>query len=73
MGISYKPFLKFLIDNDLQKKDIVKITGISWATMSKFSKKGEYIELRVIEKICKKLNKKGIKCQPNDIMEYIEN
>ena len=63
--ISYKPFLKLLIDKELKKSDIMKLTGISKATMAKLNT-NEYVSLEVIEKLCIALN-----CQPGDLLEYI--
>lgn len=65
--ISYKPFLKLLIDKNLRKQNIMQLTGISKATMAKFNT-NEYVSLEVIDKLCAALN-----CQPGDLMEYIKN
>ncbi|MCK8818126.1 helix-turn-helix domain-containing protein [Natroniella sulfidigena] len=62
--ISYKPLLKLMIDKGLRKKYLVEEVGLSWTTVAKLSKEGEYVDLRVIEKLCKELN-----CTPNDIIE----
>ncbi len=64
--ISYKPFLKLLIDKDVKKLDIVKSTGISWATLAKMNT-NEYVSLEVIDKLCGYL-----KCQPGDLIEHIQ-
>lgn len=63
--ISYKPFLKLLIDRELKKQDVMELANISKATLAKMNK-NEYVALEVIDKICAALN-----CQPADIMEYI--
>lgn len=63
--ISYKPFLKLLIDKEMKKQDIMQITGISKATMAKLNTNG-YVSLEVIDKLCTALN-----CQPADLLEYI--
>lgn len=63
--ISYKPFLKLLIDRNMKKQDIIKLTNISKSTMAKFNT-NEYISLEAIDKICSALN-----CQPGDLIEYI--
>jgi len=65
MTINYKPLLKQLIEKDLEKQDL-REAGISWGTISKFSK-GEYVSLKVLEKVAKTLN-----CTLDDIVE-IEN
>ncbi|WP_312422571.1 helix-turn-helix domain-containing protein [Anaerospora hongkongensis] len=63
--ISYKPFQKMLIDKNLKKQEVIKITGISNATMAKLNT-NEYVSLEVIDKLCAALN-----CQPGDLLEYI--
>jgi len=63
--ISYKPFLKLLIDKEIRKKDVVKNAGISWSTFSKVNR-GEYISLAIIDKLCAFLE-----CQPGDLIEYV--
>ncbi|WP_094604957.1 hypothetical protein SPSIL_017190 [Sporomusa silvacetica DSM 10669] len=65
--ISYKPFLKLLIDRNLKKQDVMRLTGISKATMAKLST-NEYVSLEVIDKLCTALN-----CQPGDLLEYVPN
>lgn len=63
--ISYKPFLKLLIDKNLKKQDLVNSGVLSWATMSKINK-NQYVSLEVIDKTCEYL-----KCQPGEILEYV--
>lgn len=63
--ISYKPFLKLLIDREIRKKDLVEKTGIAWSTMAKINR-NEYVSLEIIDRLCHTLN-----CQPGDLMEYI--
>ena len=63
--ISYKPFLKLLIDRKLKKQDVMQVAGISKATMAKMSTT-EYVSLEVIDKLCAALN-----CQPGELIEYI--
>lgn len=63
--ISYKPLQKLLIDRDLKKQELLKMTGISSATMAKLNT-NEYVSLEVIDKICSALN-----CQPGDLLEHI--
>lgn len=64
LAISYKKLLKLLIDKGWQKKDLMEKADLSWATISKFSKENQYVNLRTIERICQELD-----CQPSDIME----
>lgn len=63
--ISYKPFLKLLIDRGIKKKEIMEKTGISRGTLAKMNT-NEYISLEVIDKLCKALS-----CQPGDLIEYL--
>lgn len=63
--ISYKPFLKLLIDRGIKKKEIMEMTGISRGTLARMNT-NEYVSLEVIDKLCKALN-----CQPGDLIEYL--
>ncbi|OMF43524.1 helix-turn-helix domain-containing protein [Paenibacillus peoriae] len=63
--ISYKPFQKLLIDREIKKQDLLKMTGISSATMAKLNT-NEYVSLEVIDKLCAALG-----CQPGDLLEHI--
>ena len=38
MAVSYKKLFKILIDRDLKKKDLCRMTGISASTISKMAK-----------------------------------
>ncbi|WP_339300801.1 helix-turn-helix transcriptional regulator [Paenibacillus sp. FSL R5-0623] len=64
--ISYKPFQKLLIDREIKKQDLLKMTGISSATMAKLNT-NEYVSLEVIDKLCTALG-----CQPGDLLEHRE-
>jgi putative transcriptional regulator len=63
--ISYKPLQKLLIDRDIRKQELMKMTGISSATMAKLNT-NEYVSLEIIDKICEALD-----CQPGDLLEYV--
>lgn len=63
MAISYKKLWKLLIDKDMKKKDLQRITGISSATITKLGK-NENVNTDVLQKICVALN-----CDISDIME----
>ena len=67
MIISYKKLWKLLIDRDLKKKDLRKMSGISPSTIAKLGR-NENINTEVIIKICQALN-----CDISDMMEIIEN
>lgn len=49
--ISYKPFLHYLIDKEIDINVLNEELGISWTTIGKI-KKGEPLRLDIIEKIC---------------------
>ena len=63
---SYNPLWKLLIDKNLNKTTFAQNCGISKTTLAKMSK-GQYIDMKSIEKICKYFN-----CQVSDIVEYID-
>lgn len=66
MSISYKKLWKLLIDRDLKKKDLQRISGISSASISKLGK-NENVNTKMIEKICIALD-----CDVSDIMEIVD-
>lgn len=63
--ISYNKLWNFLIDKNLNKKELINLSGISSSTMAKITK-CENITTGALCKICKALN-----CDFKDIMEYI--
>ena len=63
--ISYKPFLKMLIDRDMKKVDILNAGIMSKRTLNKMNG-NEYISLEVIDKLCNYL-----KCNITDIIQFI--
>lgn len=65
MQVSYKKLWKQLIDKDMKKKDLQAAAGISWASVTKFSK-GETVSMEVLMKVCKALN-----CNVGDIMDFV--
>ncbi len=65
MAISYKKLWKMLIDRDMKKKDLQKLSGVSAASITKLGK-NENVNTEIIEKICLALN-----CDVGDIMEIV--
>ena len=65
MAISYNGFSKLLIDNNMNKGDFCKKTGVSSSTMAKMTN-GESVKLSVLERICKELN-----CNFADLVDYV--
>ena len=63
--ISYNKLWKLLIDKNLNKKELIKLSGVSSSTMAKITK-CENVTTDALCKICQALN-----CDFGDIMEYI--
>lgn len=63
--VSYNKLWKLLIDKNMSKHELLKLTGISSSSLAKL-KKGANITTDVLCKICEALN-----CDFKDIMEYI--
>ncbi|MCC0645664.1 helix-turn-helix transcriptional regulator [Clostridioides sp. ZZV14-6150] len=64
--ISYNKLWKLLIDKDMNKQDLKKLSGISTASIAKLGK-GENITTTVLLKICNALD-----CNIEDIMEIVK-
>jgi putative transcriptional regulator len=64
---SYNNLWKLLIDKNMNKQDLRKMTGISSASIAKLGK-GENVNTEVLLRICKALN-----CDISDIMEFVPN
>ena len=64
MAISYNGLWKLLIDKDMKKGELCKITGLSSSTMAKMTN-GEPVNLSVLERICAKLD-----CDFSDLVNY---
>ena len=64
--ISYNKLWKLLIDKQMNKKDLMKVTGISSSSIAKLTK-GQNVTTNVLCKICEALD-----CDFKDIMEYIK-
>lgn len=65
MAISYNGLWKLLIDNNMNKGDLCKKTGLSSSTMAKMTN-GESVKLSVLERICKELD-----CNFADLVDYV--
>lgn len=61
--ISYKKLWKLLIDKNMKKKDLQKISGVSSTSITKLAK-NENVNTEILEKICTALD-----CDICDIME----
>jgi putative transcriptional regulator len=62
---SYNNLWKLLIDKNMNKQDLRKMTGISSASIAKLGK-GENVNTEVLLRICK-----ALKCDISDIMEFV--
>lgn len=54
-----------MIDKDLKKKDLIRMTGISYSTIRKLEN-GENMNVEVLEKICRALD-----CIFDEIVELL--
>lgn len=61
--ISYNPLWKTLIDKNMKKTDLIKLTHISNGTLAKLGK-NESVSLSILDKICIALD-----CNISDIVE----
>ena len=64
MALKYNKLWKLLIDRDLTKTDLRKMSGISQATMSKLSKNCN-VNTETLDRICSVLN-----CDISDIVSF---
>lgn len=65
MRFSYNPLWKLLIDRNMNKSDLRKLTGISSASIAKLNK-GENITTDILLRICEALD-----CDLTEIVEVI--
>jgi DNA-binding Xre family transcriptional regulator len=66
MAISYNKLWKLLIDMNMNKQDLKKLSGVSTTSIAKLGK-GENITTDVLLKICRALD-----CKVEDIMETVD-
>ena len=64
--ISYNKLWKLLIDKGLNKKELIKLSGVSSSSIAKMTK-GQNVTTDVLCKICEVLE-----CDFKDIMEYVK-
>lgn len=64
MKVSYNGLWKKLIDNGMQKKDLIETLHISSTTVAKMGK-GENVSMDVLQRICDYLN-----CNIGDIISF---
>ena len=63
MDVCYNKLFKLMIDKGLKKSDLLKATGISKNTLSKFTK-NEFVSMEVLIKVCRVME-----CDIGEIME----
>jgi DNA-binding Xre family transcriptional regulator len=63
--ISYNKLWHLMLDNEMNKADLKRVTGISTASIAKLGK-GENVTTDILVKICEALD-----CELNDIMELM--
>ncbi|MFL0246001.1 helix-turn-helix domain-containing protein [Candidatus Clostridium stratigraminis] len=64
--ISYKKLWKLLIDRDMKKKDLQKLSKISSASITKLGK-NQHVSTETLQKICV-----ALECDISDIMEMMQ-
>jgi DNA-binding Xre family transcriptional regulator len=65
-SISYNKLWKMLIDMNMNKGDLKRISGISTTSIAKMSK-GQNVQLDVLLKVCNAFD-----CKVEDIIETVE-
>ncbi|MDN5351539.1 MAG: putative transcriptional regulator [Clostridiales bacterium] len=65
MVISFKKLWKLLIDKNMKKKDLQRLSGISSATITKLGR-NENVNTEILQKICT-----ALQCDVCDIMEFM--
>jgi DNA-binding Xre family transcriptional regulator len=65
MAISYNKLWKLLIDKNMKKKDLQRLSGVSSATITKLGR-NENVNTEILQKVCTTLQ-----CDICDIMEFV--
>lgn len=66
MSITYKKLWKLLIDRNLKKQDLQKMSGISYSSIAKLGR-NENVNTDLLLRICS-----ALQCNISDIMEIEE-
>ena len=66
MNVSYNKLWKLMIDKNMNKGDLRKLTGIGTNTLAELSK-NQPVSMEVLLKMCEKLD-----CDISDICEFIK-
>ena len=65
MRISYNKLWKLLIDKNMKKKDLQRLSGVSSATITKLGR-NENVNTEILQKICT-----ALECDICDILEFV--
>lgn len=65
MAVSYKPLFKLMIDRDIKRGDLVRMSGVAYSTLGKMAN-GENVNMSVVEKVCLALG-----CRIEDVVEIL--
>lgn len=65
MAVSYKPLFKLMIDREIRRGDIVRMSGVAYSTLGKMAN-GENVNMSIVEKICLALG-----CRIEDVVEIL--
>ena len=66
MAVSYIRLWKLLLDKDMKKIEMKKLSGISNSTLAKLGR-NEYVSMECINKICS-----ALQCDVGDIMTFTD-
>lgn len=65
MAVSYKRLFKLMIDREINRGDIVRMSGVAYSTLGKMAN-GENVNMSVVEKICL-----ALECRIEDVVEIL--
>jgi putative transcriptional regulator len=65
MAINYNKLWKLLIDKNMKKKDLQRLSGVSSATITKLGR-NENVNTEILQKICT-----ALECDICDILEFV--
>lgn len=66
MSFTYKPLWKLLIDKEMTKKELMKVTDISKSTMDKMGR-DEKVSMEILDRLCTHFS-----CEVSDIIEHVK-
>ena len=66
MSFTYKPLWKLLIDKEMTKKELMKVTDISKSTMDKMGR-DEKVSMEILARLCTHFS-----CEVSDIIEHVK-